>query len=362
MNWRSFREWFSRLTREEADALLFADTRSGSPAAGAEAFPSSLAFSLSGGRDTVRLPVSYKHDTSAEDDGISCRLAPEDIPLALLFDSSRLVPGALVPFVSWLLKALPRATSSMLAARAGLDPKFSSFDDIARAVAAALPPEGALPGALVETLAARFGIRIPRDTWDASAFPPAWKWRWEVSAGRGETAYSTRSEAELALFAGEYAKIRGTRLPTAFERVFGRDAPPSSVRFVERVRVGTAGERELFAWTSAEIPAKGSGAAVVPVLRRTREEAEAPLRSLASGSRVATRALRAAFRRSPPTPKNGPPRKFSAGPRLSLSRISKARCGAAPPTSGSSPATLPRSRRQLTRWRGNVSKRSNACP
>ena len=275
VNWRSFREWLSRLPKRDADALLFRGADFESPAMAAEGFPDCVEFSVGGGRATARMPLSYKHDPSAEDDGITCRVAPEDIPLALLFDSTRLVPGALAAFAAWLLRSLPRAPLTLLAARAGHDPRSSGAEALAAAVLAKLPPEGRLPDAFAETLAREFGVAVPRDSWDLSSIPLAWRMRWVVGVSGGETAFATRSRAELADFASEYGKVCGRPVPTAFARVFGGARDFSGVRLLERVRVGRAGERGLFAWTTAELPPGADGPR--PALRTTRAEAEACL-------------------------------------------------------------------------------------
>ena len=278
VNWRTFRDWLSRLPRREADALVFSGGDFSSPALVAEGFPDELEFSEAGGRARLRLPISYKHDPDAEDDGVSCRLAPEDIPLALLFDSSRLVPGALPGFVAWMLRGLPRAPLSRLAANAGLDPRGAGTDALARAVAEKLPPEGPLPQTLVETLFREFGVAVPRDAWPSESVPPAWRWRWVVGAARGETTFATRSSAELAAFASEYERIGGIEIPTAFERVFGRTGGDDR-DLLEKVPVGRVGTREIFAWTTAET---GLDGAPRPALRATRAAAESALRETAA--------------------------------------------------------------------------------
>ena len=280
VNWRTFRDWLSRLPRREADALLFSGDDFATPAPSAEGFADELEFFESRGRARLRLPLSYKHDAEAEDDGITCRLPPEDIPLALLFDATRLVPGALPGFVAYLLRLLPRAPLTLLASAAGLDPRSSGADALAREVVARLPEEGPLPQALVETLSRAFGVAVPRDAWDEAAVPPAWRWRWAVGAGRGETVFATRSRTELSEFAAEYARVRGAPLPTAFERVFGpAGAAGENEPLLRRVEIGRAGTRRLFAWTTAEV---GPGGAPRPALRGTRAEAEETLRDAAA--------------------------------------------------------------------------------
>ena len=302
VNWRSFREWLSRLAREEADALVFSGPEFAPPASDSGGFPPFLEFSLSQGRARVRMPVSYKHDDKAPDDGISCLIDPEDIPLALLFDSSRLVPGALAALVARLLRELPKATLSLLAARAGLDPRRCSVEDISRVVVAALPSEGSLLRVLPETLQFSFSVPVPRNAWDADSVALAWRWRWVVSAGRGEAAFETRSSAELREFALEYGRIRGAPLATAYERVFGGDCRArDAAKFLERVRIGTAGKSAISAWTAPQMPPPGSGAAVRPALFPTEAAARAALESAAAeaGARFAANDMRESRTRSP---------------------------------------------------------------
>ena len=245
----ALRDWLSRVPRSEAERLLLPRPESSASARlSPDDFPDYVELLVSiadrsspvashsspvtrhsslrrdaGGRRppaSLRLPLSYRHDPRAEDDGITCTVTPEAIPLLPLLEPSRLVPGALPGFVAWLLRSLPHAPLSLLAARCGHSPRTPDIDALARLVVDALPPEGPLPAALVETLARDFGVRLPRDTWAEEDIPPQFRIRWRVVDARGRERFASRDLSEILAFRDEYDRLAPGALPAREDFVF----------------------------------------------------------------------------------------------------------------------------------------------
>ena len=213
-------------------------------------------FSIQHSHSSLRLPLSYKHSPRAEDDGITCTVTPEAIPLLPLVDATRLVPGALPGCVAWLLRTLPHAPLSLLAARCGHSPRTPDIDALARLVVEALPPEGPLLPAVVETLARDFGVRLPRDTWLEEDLPPQFRVRWRVADARGRERFASRDLSEILAFRDEYDRLAPGVLPAREDFVFegGFRELPSLRRFSDcpplpdRIALGRVGARALSAY------------------------------------------------------------------------------------------------------------------
>ena len=294
----ALRDWLSRVPRSEAERLLIPRPESSASARlSPDDFPDYVELLVSiadrsspvashsspvtrhsslrrdaGGRRppaSLRLPLSYRHDPRAEDDGITCTVTPEAIPLLPLLEPSRLVPGALPGFVAWLLRSLPHAPLSLLAARCGHSPRTPDIDALARLVADALPPEGPLPAALVETLARDFGVRLPRDSWAEEDIPPQFRIRWRVVDARGRERFASRDLSEILAFRDEYDRLAPGALSAREDFVFegGFREIPSLRRFSDcpplpdRILLARIGGRAVCAFPALDREQSGGGGA-----------------------------------------------------------------------------------------------------
>ena len=271
----ALRDWLSRVPRSEAERLLLPRPESSTSARlSPDDFPDyvELFAAIQHYRSSLRLPLSYRHDPRAEDDGITCTVTPEVIPLLPLLEPSRLVPGALPGFVAWLLRSLPHAPLSLLAARCGHSPRTPDIDALARLVVDALPPEGPLPAALVETLARDFGVRLPRDTWAEEDIPPQFRIRWRVVDARGRKRFASRDLSEILAFRDEYDRLAPGALPAREDFVFenGFRELPSLRRFSncpplpDRILLARIGGRAVCAYPALNREQSGGGGAGVP--------------------------------------------------------------------------------------------------
>lgn len=241
VNVPALRDWLKAHSAADAEGLLLRRERPAEGEGRAVGFPDHVELC---GR---RLAFDYVHKQGAEDDGINLEVRPEEIPLLRYFEPTRLVPGALRAKIVYLLRTLPHGTSTILAAACGENVRAPDSEAMADAILAKMDPEGPLPGALVETLARDFGVRLPYDTWNEAELPAAFRIRFKVLS-RGEEVFATRDPDELFAFSDEYAKRMAARggktspFPVA-------DRPVGSLReadgLPDSVRIGSLDGRPI---------------------------------------------------------------------------------------------------------------------
>ncbi|MGI8721735.1 MAG: ATP-dependent RNA helicase HrpA, partial [Geodermatophilaceae bacterium] len=156
---RHFDSWWKQTRRTQPDLLTFdASMLINAAAAGAvsgEAFPDVW---TSG---DLRLPLSYRFEPGAPDDGVTI-----DVPVAVVNQLSGdalnwTVPGMREELVTALLRTLPKAL------RRNLVP----IPDTARAILPAIDPDAALLPALEREIRRLTAMEIPPDAWQPDALP-----------------------------------------------------------------------------------------------------------------------------------------------------------------------------------------------
>jgi ATP-dependent helicase HrpA len=180
----AFERW--RKQAEKADAGLLCmsldDLLTGAPLPGPDEFPDEL--ELAGNR----LPLSYRFDPAAEDDGVTLELPRHLLPV---LDEERLdwlVPGWLEAKVTAMLRALPKS------ARRRIVP----VPDHARACLERMPfGQGRLHAALAEALHHTAGLEVEPETWAELVLEPWMKFRVEVRDDEGGVIAASRDLAEL---------------------------------------------------------------------------------------------------------------------------------------------------------------------
>jgi ATP-dependent helicase HrpA len=185
---KTFEDWRKRREAEDPRALFLslADVLQGeaedlSP----ERFPDVLELPFAPG---VRLPLEYRFEHGADDDGITVT-----VPLALLpaLDPGELewtIPGWHAEKIALLLHALPKATRKALGPVA----------DVARLVAEGVRPfDGAMLPALSRAVLDLTGVRVPLAAWDLHDLPPHLRLRFRV-VDAGRVVGEGRDLAELA--------------------------------------------------------------------------------------------------------------------------------------------------------------------
>ncbi len=229
VNGKTFEAWREAAEREDPRVLLLsaADVLAGDPDLVPEHYPD--AITLHG----ARIPVAYRFDPSADDDGITLT-----VPLVLVpqLDPGELdwtIPGWHRDKITLLLHELPRAARREL----------GSIPELAAALAAKLTPfEGPMVPRLAEATQALTGADVPGDAFRPDAAPAYLRLTCRIVGENGKIVAQSRAIDELMAQYGARARAAWkSAAPTAsWERKglvgwdFG-ELPP----FVTRQAAGT---------------------------------------------------------------------------------------------------------------------------
>lgn len=180
----AFERWRRKAEKAQPGLLLMSldDLLTGAALPEPDAYPDSLEV---GGN---RLPLRYRFDPVAEDDGVTVSVPRHLLPL---LDDDRLewlVPGWLEEKIVAMLRALPKA------ARRRIVP----VPDYARACLALLRPgHGRLRAALAEALQRTAGLQVEPETWARLELEPWLRMRIEVLGDDGRPLAASRDLAAL---------------------------------------------------------------------------------------------------------------------------------------------------------------------
>ncbi len=256
VNVPAFRNWLKSASQQQQDSLRLDLTETVAPIETKSGdFPNNLLLG------DHRLSLSYVHKPTAEDDGITCSLHPEEIPLLPLWDATRLVPGALRAKILYLLRTLPHGTLSMLASKCNAVNHGIDTERVATEVLKRLPQEGKLLPTLVRTLNAEFGLSLDLGHWNECDLPDAFQMRFRVVSTRGKDLFISRSLDEILEFHQEYNRLAPGVLPSrdsfrfsqaqhhAFSETAFHPRPGDSIPVLpDRIRIGRLGRSTLFAY------------------------------------------------------------------------------------------------------------------
>ena len=275
--------WYHRLNPAQKQDLEWS-VEDLLPSSGSDAarFPKSFALG------EQRLPLSYRFEPAAADDGVTLSL-----PLHLLnaLDGERLqwlVPGLLEDKVVALIRGLPKS----------LRRNFVPAPDFARAFVESAPAvAGTLTGALAHFLERATGVEVPVQEWNVDALPPHLRFNIRLLEGERVLSESRDLDALRQRF-GELAQA-------AFAARAGRDIARTEVQEFppEGVPEQVPGDAGVPAWPALV----DAGDAVALQVFPEPEEARA---AHAGGVRRLLRAaladrLRQARRQLPVSPKLG---------------------------------------------------------
>ncbi|HQU15875.1 MAG TPA: ATP-dependent RNA helicase HrpA [Gammaproteobacteria bacterium] len=198
----AFERWRRDVERDDPRGLFLTRavlTQSGAEPATGERFPDLLEVGA------LRIPLRYRFEPGAEDDGITAR-----VPAAALnqLDPARLewlVPGLLHEKLVQLIKTLPKS----------LRRHFVPAPDFARACAQAMAfGSGGLIDALTAHLHRMTGVAVAPNAWRPDALPAHLRMRVVVVDEHGTPLADDRDVAELQGRLGGEAARRFARLPT----------------------------------------------------------------------------------------------------------------------------------------------------
>lgn len=222
VNVPALRNWLAHAPSTETAALRFTDADFETPPDDAAGFPDQAVI---GGR---RMPLVYRHDLRADDDGITCTVRIRDIPLLRLWLSDWLVPGAVADKVAAMLRMLTNAEVAAIAKALGGDLRARDVPGIAARCLETMDPHVPLAVSLARVLAREARIGYPASTWAEAQMPPHLRIRWRVVDDARQEAFVSRVKQEVFDFHRELAALAPDVAQSRDPPVFG----PSGFREV----------------------------------------------------------------------------------------------------------------------------------
>lgn len=199
VNIAALRAWLRRATPEDAERLRFSAASFPSADTPAHVYPDHV--TLAG----TKLALSYRHAPGEEDDGITCTVPIDAIPLLRHWPADWLVPGALPDKLSWMLSALPKPLARPLPPLARSVPRL-----LARLRSPSAPLREALRAALRD----EFDVSVPPEAWPESEVPPHLRIRYRIVDERRREVYVSREINEIEEFGVEFRRLAGRALAT----------------------------------------------------------------------------------------------------------------------------------------------------
>src|SRR6188768_2326848 len=207
VNGKTFEAWREKAEAKRPDSLQLAlsDVLTFEQGLLPEHFPDTI--QLHG----AEIPVSYRFDPSADDDGITLSLP---LPLLLQLEPGELdwtIPGWHTQKICALLGELPRA----------LRRELPSIAELAERVAAQLVPfRGPMLPALSRVASAESGVDLPESAFRVEAVPPYLRLTCRVVGEAGRTIAQSRDVASLIQQYGGHAReaLQRSAPPAQWER------------------------------------------------------------------------------------------------------------------------------------------------
>ncbi len=233
----ALRRWLRQALPEQADGLRLTEADIPLPDGAATGFPDSLTLN---GRS---IPLTYRHQPGEPDDGITCTVPADLLPLLRAWRADWLVPGALHEKVRWMLAALPSKTRRLL---------VPADETAARCLGRMPPGREPLAQALSRALYEVTSVRIPPETWREDDLPDWLRIRFVVTGPDGNTLGTGRNfDLLLRAFAPTASASPSAPGKAAGESRFHRDSLTDWTigDLPEEVDVGRAG------WPIVHFPA-----------------------------------------------------------------------------------------------------------
>ncbi|MGI5868835.1 MAG: ATP-dependent RNA helicase HrpA [Kiritimatiellia bacterium] len=226
VNVPALRNWLAHAPHAETSALRFTEADFETPPDDVAGFPDHVHIT---GR---RLPLAYRHNLRADDDGITCTIRVPDIPLLRLWLSDWLVPGALPDKVAAMLRMLTHAEIADIAKALGGDLRARDVPGIAARCLDAMDPHAPLAVSLARALSQETGIGYAPGLWDESRMPSHLRIRWRVLDERGQEAFVSRDKADVLEFHRELAALAPAIAWPPAPPAFGK----SGLREIQNIR------------------------------------------------------------------------------------------------------------------------------
>ncbi len=181
---RAFEAWRRKAEKNHPRLLEMAmdDVVTGAALPGPADYPDTLEIAGN------RLPLSYRFDPAAEDDGVTLRVPRHLLPLVQEQRLQWLVPGWIEDKVTAMLRALPKSARRQIVPVPEHARKCLQALDFAR---------GSLHAGLAEALRHTAGLVVPPETWDRLELEPWLRFRVEVTDENDKVLAASRELAEL---------------------------------------------------------------------------------------------------------------------------------------------------------------------
>lgn len=232
VNVPALRAWLAKATPSEADALLFKESDFETPPDVAAGFPDQISLA---GRS---MPLTYRHNLRGEDDGITCTVAIQDIPLLRLWHSDWLVPGALQDKAAFMLRLLTHAEIAQIAKALGGEIKARDVETIAERCIEKMEGHMPLATSLSRMLSRECRMTIDPGIWNEISMPDQFRIRWRIVNDKRAQVFVSRSKDEVFELFNELKKLA----PELTK-------PSSTLSF------GKEGFREILGMTQIDFPA-----------------------------------------------------------------------------------------------------------
>ncbi len=191
VNVPALRQWLSKAPAAEVDRLTFRDADFETPSDAAAGFPDQVMIA------GHRFQLNYRHNLGGDDDGITCTLKMQEIPLLRLWLTDWLVPGALQDKVVYMLRQLTRATLSQIADALGSDIKARDVEGLADACIEAMERHIPLSLSLARMLSHVCHVGIDPALWNESVMPEQFIMRWRIVDENRKEVFMSRAKAEI---------------------------------------------------------------------------------------------------------------------------------------------------------------------
>jgi ATP-dependent helicase HrpA len=191
-------KWLRRGGRQAQQSLQLTEADLQEEAEGADQirqFPDELVI------DRLKLPLSYRFEPGADDDGITVTLPAEAVPQLSPERLEWLVPGLVEDKVQALIRALPKDL------RRKLGPATNVSAEIARELSFA---KGRFLDEVATAISRKIGERVKPESFDVDKLPPHLRLLVRIVDDRGKPVAASRSLAEIRERIGRPAEIPAT--------------------------------------------------------------------------------------------------------------------------------------------------------
>jgi ATP-dependent helicase HrpA len=183
----------------------------------------------------LSLPITYRFEPGAEDDGITVHVPVEVLPRLGGDELAWRVPALREELITELIRSLPK----------DLRRNFVPAPDTARALLATLDPDGApLLQALQGELRRRTGILVPIDAFDIEKIPAHLRVTFAVESGGAEVARGKDLDALQERLAAPVRKAVAGAVASGLERT-GLRTWPDDLAELQRIVERTAGSHTV---------------------------------------------------------------------------------------------------------------------